>query len=102
MAVSTINRTTTGTSSSIQIYAGPDWAGVAVIATLTGTATYNIEVSGNNIQWNILDGMGSLTSSTNGAIMFPVGYARVNILSGSGSVFAAFCDGSASPQQAAT
>lgn len=64
--------------------------GVGLLANLSagGTATYNVEVTGQDPKLpnfgtvvNIMDGMGGLTGSVNNSLAYPCTAIRLNILS---------------------
>ena len=90
----TISNTGTGRSAVIASDSFQNPFNVGIIAVVTGTATFNIEISMDDPSvvtpsvWAIDAGFSAKTASTNGSITVPHHALSINITSGSGTVTA--------------
>ena len=90
----TISKTGTGRSAVIASDSFQNPFNVGIIAVLSGTATFNIEISMDDPSvvtpsvWAIDAGFSAKTASTNGSITVPHHALSINITSGSGTVTA--------------
>jgi hypothetical protein len=90
----TISKTGTGRSSIIasDSFQSPFNVGLAV--TISGSATYNIEISmddpstGTPAIWTAPSGFSALTAASNGSITVPHHALSINITGGTGTVTA--------------
>ena len=90
----TISKTGTGRSAVIASDSFQNPFNVGIIAVVSGTATFNIEISMDDPSvvtpsvWAIDAGFSAKTASTNGSITVPHHALSINITSGSGTVTA--------------
>jgi hypothetical protein len=90
----TISKTNTGRSTIIASDSFQTPFNVGLIVTVTGTATYNIEISMDDPMlatptvWAAPTGFSGLTASANGSITVPHHALSINITSGTGTVTA--------------
>lgn len=90
----TISKTGTGRSAIIASDSFQNPFNVGIVATVTGTATFNIEISmddpstGTPTVWAVDAGFSAKTAATNGSITVPHHALSINVTSGSGTVTA--------------
>ena len=90
----TILKTGTGRSAVIASDSFQNPFNVGIVAVVSGTATFNIEISMDDPSvvtpsvWAIDAGFSAKTASTNGSITVPHHALSINITSGSGTVTA--------------
>lgn len=90
----TISRTNTGRSTIIASDSFQNPFNVGLIITITGTPTYNIEISmddptiGTPTVWAAPTGFSALTAAANGSITVPHHALSINITGGTGTVTA--------------
>jgi len=90
----TISKTGTGRSAVIASDSFQNPFNVGVIAVVSGTATFNIEISMDDPSvvtpsvWAVDAGFSAKTASTNGSITVPHHALSINVTSGSGTVTA--------------
>jgi len=90
----TISKTGTGRSAVIASDSFQNPFNVGIVAVVTGTATFNIEISMDDPSvvtpsvWAVDAGFSAKTASTNGSITDPHHALSNNITSGSGTVTA--------------
>jgi hypothetical protein len=90
----TISKTGTGRSAVIASDSFQNPFNVGIIAVVSGTATFNIEISMDDPSvvtpsvWAVDAGFSAKTASTNGSITVPHHALSINITSGSGTVTA--------------
>jgi hypothetical protein len=90
----TISKTGTGRSAVIASDSFQNPFNVGLIVVVTGTATYNIEISmddpstGTPSVWAVDAGFSAKTTSFNGSVTIPHHAMSINVTSGSGTVTA--------------
>lgn len=90
----TISKTGTGRSAIIASDSFQNPFNVGIVATVTGTATFNIEISmddpstGTPSVWAVDAGFSAKTADTNGSITVPHHALSINVTSGTGTVTA--------------
>ena len=90
----TISKTGTGRSAVIASDSFQNPFNVGIVAVVSGTATFNIEISMDDPSvvapsvWAVDAGFSAKTASTNGSITVPHHALSINITSGSGTVTA--------------
>ena len=90
----TISKTGTGRSTVIASDSFQTPFNVGIVATVTGTATFNLEISmddpstGTPSVWAIDAGFSAKTAAANGSITVPHHAMSINITGGSGTVTA--------------
>jgi len=90
----TISKTGTGRSAIIASDSFQNPFNVGIVATVTGTATFNIEISmddpstGTPSVWAVDAGFSAKTAATNGSITVPHHALSINVTSGTGTVTA--------------
>ena len=90
----TISRTNTGRSAVIASDSFQNPFNVGLVITITGTPTYNIEISmddpstGTPSVWATPSGFSALTAAANGSITIPHHALSINVTSGTGTVTA--------------
>lgn len=90
----TISQTGTGRSTVIASDSFQNPFNVGIVATVTGTATFNIEISmddpstGTPSVWAIDAGFSAKTAAANGSITVPHHALSINVTSGTGVVTA--------------
>ena len=90
----TISKTGTGRSTIIASDSFQTPFNVGLIIVVSGTATYNIEISmddpstGTPTVWAAPTGFSALSASTSGSITIPHHALSINVTAGSGSVTA--------------
>lgn len=90
----TISKTGTGRSAIIASDSFQNPFNVGIVATVTGTATFNIEISmddpstGTPTVWAVDAGFSAKTAATNGSITVPHHALSINVTSGTGTVTA--------------
>jgi hypothetical protein len=90
----TISKTGTGRSAVIASDSFQNPFNVGIIAVVSGTATFNIEISMDDPSvvtpsvWAIDAGFSAKTASTNGSITVPHHALSINVTSGTGTVTA--------------
>lgn len=90
----TISKTGTGRSAVIASDSFQNPFNVGIIAVVSGTATFNIEISMDDPSvvtpsvWAVDAGFSAKTASTNGSITVPHHALSINVTSGSGTVTA--------------
>jgi hypothetical protein len=90
----TISKTNSGRSTIIASDSFQNPFNVGLVITITGTPTYNIEISmddpstGTPSVWAAPTGFSALTAAANGSITVPHHALSINITSGSGTVTA--------------
>jgi len=89
-----ISKTGTGRSAVIASDSFQNPFNVGIVAVVTGTATFNIEISMDDPSvvtpsvWAVDAGFSAKTASANGSITVPHHALAINITSGSGTVTA--------------
>lgn len=88
MRTQTVTLTGTGPTSALTIDLGRFRNGVGLLCTVDvgATAAYSVEVSGDNIHWNLHDVIFNRTASANDSIAYPVNFVRLNGVTVNGSV----------------
>ncbi len=92
MAANSVTGSVQGATTPIPIDLAKFRYGVGLIATVTGSATYDVEVTGDRpsrsafANWNKHDLMKSLSASQNGNLAYPVTAVRLYITATTGSV----------------
>ena len=90
----TISKTGTGRSAVIASDGFQNPFNVGIVAVVSGTATFNIEISMDDPSvatpsvWAVDAGFSAKTASTNGSITVPHHALSINVTSGSGTVTA--------------
>jgi len=90
----TISKNGTGRSAVIASDSFQNPFNVGIVAVVTGTATFNIEISMDDPSvvtpsvWAVDAGFSAKTASTNGSITVPHHALSINVTSGSGTVTA--------------
>jgi hypothetical protein len=90
----TISKTGTGRSAVIASDSFQNPFNVGIVAVVSGTATFNIEISMDDPSvvtpsvWAIDAGFSAKTASTNGSITVPHHALSINVTSGDGTVTA--------------
>jgi hypothetical protein len=90
----TISKTGTGRSTVIASDSFQNPFNVGIVAVVTGTATFNIEISMDDpfsaapSVWAVDAGFSAKTASANGSITVPHHALSINITSGTGTVTA--------------
>jgi len=90
----TISKTGTGRSAVIASDSFQNPFNVGIVAVVSGTATFNIEISMDDPSmvtpsvWAVDAGFSAKTASANGSITVPHHALAINITSGSGTVTA--------------
>lgn len=90
----TISQTGTGRSAVIASDSFQSPFNVGIITTVTGTATFNIEISMDDPMlaaptvWAVDAGFSSKSAATNGSITIPHHALSINVTSGTGTVTA--------------
>ena len=90
----TISKTGTGRSAVIASDSFQNPFNVGLVIVVTGTATYNIEISMDDPSvvtpsvWAVDAGFSAKTASTNGSITVPHHALSINVTSGAGTVTA--------------
>jgi hypothetical protein len=90
----TISKTGTGRSTVIASDSFQNPFNIGLVIVVTGTATYNIEISMDDLMvvtpsvWAVPTGFSALTASTNGFITVPHHALAINVTAGSGTVTA--------------
>lgn len=90
----TISRTNTGRSTIIASDSFQNPFNVGLIITISGSPTYNIEISmddpstGTPTVWAAPTGFSALTAAANGSITVPHHALSINVTAGSGTVTA--------------
>ena len=90
----TISKTGTGRSAVIASDSFQNPFNVGIVAVVSGTATFNIEISMDDPSnstpsvWAVDAGFSAKTASTNGSITVPHHALSINVTSGSGTVTA--------------
>ena len=90
----TILKTGTGRSAVIASDSFQNPFNVGIVAVVSGTATFNIEISMDDPSvvtpsvWAVDAGFSAKTASTNGSITVPHHALSINVTSGSGTVTA--------------
>jgi len=90
----TISKTGTGRSAVIASDSFQNPFNVGIVAVVTGTATFNIEISMDDPSvvtpsvWAVDAGFSAKTASANGSITVPHHALAINVTSGSGTVTA--------------
>jgi len=90
----TISKTGTGRSAIIASDSFQNPFNVGIVATVTGTATFNIEISmddpstGTPSIWAVDAGFSAKTAAANGSITVPHHALSINVTSGTGTVTA--------------
>jgi hypothetical protein len=90
----TISKTGTGRSAIIASDSFQNPFNVGIVATVTGTATFNIEISmddpstGTPSVWAVDAGFSAKTAAANGSITVPHHALSINVTSGEGTVTA--------------
>ena len=89
-----ISKTGTGRSAVIASDSFQNPFNVGIVAVVSGTATFNIEISMDDPSvvtpsvWAVDAGFSAKTASTNGSITVPHHALSINVTSGSGTVTA--------------
>ena len=90
----TISKTGTGRSAVIASDSFQNPFNVGIVAVVSGTATFNIEISMDDPSvatpsvWAVDTGFSAKTASSNGSITVPHHALSINVTSGSGTVTA--------------
>jgi hypothetical protein len=90
----TISKTGTGRSTVIASDSFQNPFNVGIVATVTGTATFNIEISmddpttGTPSVWAVDAGFSAKSAAANGSITVPHHALSINVTSGTGTVTA--------------
>lgn len=90
----TISKTGTGRSAVVVPDSFQNPFNVGLLITVTGTATYNIEISmddamtGTPTTWAAATGFSALSASAVGSMTIPCHAMSINITSGTGTVLA--------------
>ncbi len=90
----TISKTGTGRSAVVVPDSFQNPFNVGLLITVTGTATYNIEISMDDAMlapptiWTAATGFSALSASAVGSLTIPCHALSINITSGSGTVSA--------------
>jgi hypothetical protein len=90
----TISKTGTGRSAIIASDSFQNPFNVGIVTTVTGTATFNIEISmddpstGTPSVWAVDAGFSAKTAAANGSITVPHHALSINVTSGEGTVTA--------------
>ena len=90
----TVSKTGTGRSAVIASDSFQNPFNVGIVATVTGTATFNIEISMDDPStvtpsiWAVDAGFSAKTAAANGSITVPHHALSINVTSGTGTVTA--------------
>ena len=76
--MTSVTQSAAGASAPVTINLIKFTPGVGLLVTISGTLTADIQVSGDNVNWNKHDTLQGLTASANGNLAYPVAYIRIN------------------------